>query len=74
MKAGHKFLLGAALIVGSFPHAQQMDEIAKALKWDKGRDGPMPIFYKRLEVQRREIVPKGAKRVSHFHHFATTPP
>ena len=48
----------AVLIEGSFPHGEQMDEIAKAIKADKSN---LEVFYKRLEVQRRLILPRGEK-------------
>jgi hypothetical protein len=47
----------AALLVGSFPHALQMDEIAKAIKYN-AKD---TLYYKRLDVERRRIYLKGTK-------------
>ncbi len=45
------------LVVGSFPHRKQQQEIARALKIDESE---VPLLYRRLEAQRREIVPKNA--------------
>jgi hypothetical protein len=47
-----------AYIVGSYPHAKQMEEIAKALRIPNQE---APLLYKGLEVQRREIVLKGTR-------------
>jgi hypothetical protein len=46
------------LIVGSFPHRKQMQEIARALKLDESQ---VPLLYLPGEVQRREIVPKDGR-------------
>lgn len=50
------------LVAGSYPHLQQMVEIANALRLS----GPQDIrvsYYKTLDIERRLIVPKGKKLV-----------
>ena len=46
----------ATLILASYPHAKQMQEIARALKIPNNE---VELLYKGVVVQRREIVPKG---------------
>jgi hypothetical protein len=45
-----------ALIVASYPHSKQVDEIARKLQLEKGE---VANWYRGLDVQRRVVVPKG---------------
>jgi hypothetical protein len=48
----------AALVYGSFPHKAQMEEIARQIRVDISQ---LPLYYKTIEIQRRELVPKGTR-------------
>lgn len=47
-----------ALVYGSFPHKAQMEEIARQIKVDVSQ---LPLYYKSIEIQRREVVLKGTR-------------
>lgn len=48
----------AALVVGAYPHLQQTEEIAKALRIEKSQ---VTSLYQELRVQRRWILTKGTR-------------
>ncbi|HMP02399.1 MAG TPA: hypothetical protein PKC45_07860, partial [Gemmatales bacterium] len=56
--ANHIWPVRAAYVVGIYPHAKQLELNSQALKEDKATVLP---YYKRLEIQRRELVLKGTR-------------
>ena len=55
---GENIYPAPALVIGTISHKAQMEEIARQIKQDVNT---LPLFYKAIEIQRREIVPKGTR-------------